>query len=117
MKRNDKMIDIIAHSEYYGKYLEYTMIDIKAAENSLADGIEMDVSFTKDKELVVIHDETVNRTTDGKGLVSEFNLKDLKKLDAGANHSNSFKKEEILTLKEYLDWTSETNLMLNIEIK
>src|SRR5699024_1241860 len=57
------------------------------------------------------------RTTDGKGLVSEFNLKDLKKLDAGANHSNSFKKEEILTLKEYLDWASETNLMLNIEIK
>src|SRR5699024_6798498 len=63
------------------------------------------------------HDETVNRTTDGKGLVSEFKLKDLKKLDAGANHSNSFKKEEILTLKEFLDWASETNLILNIEIK
>ena len=111
------MIDIIAHRGYSGKYPENTMTAFKAAERSLADGIEMDVRFTKDKQLVVIHDETVNRTTDGKGLVSEFNLKDLKKLDAGANHSNSFKKEEILTLKEYLDWASETNLMLNIEIK
>src|SRR5699024_10984311 len=35
----------------------------------------------------------------------------------GANHSNSFKKEEILTLKEFLDWANETNLILNIEIK
>src|SRR5690625_7430570 len=77
----------------------------------------MDVIIKKDKQHVVIHDETVNQTTDGKVYVSEFKLKDLKKLDAGANHSNSFKKEEILTLKEFLDWASETNLLLNIEIK
>src|SRR5699024_12486286 len=49
--------------------------------------------------------------------VSEFNLEDLKKLNAAAHHSNYFKKEEILTLKEFLDWASETNLILNIEIK
>src|SRR5699024_12122225 len=71
MKRNDKMIEIIAHRGYSGKYPENTMTAFKAAEKSLADGIEMDVRFTKDKQLVVIHDETVNRTTDGKGLVSD----------------------------------------------
>src|SRR5690625_5210271 len=98
------MIDIIAHRGYSGKYPENTMTAFKAAERSLADGIEMDVRFTKDKQLVVIHDETVN-------------LKDLKKLDYVANHSNYFKKEEILTLKEHLDLACETNLMLNIEIK
>src|SRR5699024_8935951 len=117
MKRNDKMIDIIAHRGYSGKYPENTMTAFKAAERSLADGIKMYVRFTKDKQLVVINDKTVNRITDGKGIISECNINDLKKLDARTNHSKSFKKEEILTLKEYLDWASETNLMLNIEIK
>src|SRR5699024_908080 len=105
------MIEIIAHRGYSGKYPENTMTALKEAEKSVAAGIKMDSGYTKDKQLVVIHDKTVNRTTDGKGLVSEFKLKDLKKLDAGANHSNSFKKEEILTLKEFLDWASETNLI------
>src|SRR5699024_6109516 len=117
MKRNDKMIDIIAHRGYSGKYPENTMTAFKAAEKSLAEGIEMDVRFTKDKQLVVIHDETVNRKTDGKGLVSEFNLEDVKKLNAAAHHSNYFKKEEILTLKEFIDWANKSNIIFNIEIK
>src|SRR5699024_2720190 len=111
------MIDIIAHRGYSGKYPENTMTAFKAAEKSLADGIEMDVRFTKDKQLVVIHDETVHRTTDGNGLVSEFNIEDIKKINTAAQHSNYFKKEEILTLKEFLDWANETNLILNIEKK
>ncbi len=111
------MVEIIAHRGSSGDYPENTMTAFLKAEKALADGIEMDVRFTKDKVLVVIHDETVDRTTDGKGKVSEYNLVDLKKLNAGAHHPNYLKKEEILTLKEYLDWFSQTNLILNIELK
>lgn len=111
------MIEIIAHRGSSGSYPENTMTAFLEAEKAMADGIEMDVRYTKDKQLVVIHDETVDRTTDGKGKVSDYNLADLKKLNAAAHHPNHLKKEEILTLKEYLDWASKTNLILNIELK
>lgn len=111
------MVEIIAHRGSAGDYPENTMTAFLEAEKAMADGIEMDVRFTKDKQLVVIHDETVDRTTDGKGKVSEYNLADLKQLNAAANHPNHPKKEEILTLKEYLDWASKTHLILNIEVK
>lgn len=111
------MVKVIAHRGSSGGYPENTMTAFLEAERVQADGIEMDVRFTKDKKLVVIHDETVDRTTDGKGKVSSFNLTDLKKLNAGAKHPNYHNKEEILTLKEYLDWAHQTNLILHVELK
>ncbi len=111
------MVKIIAHRGSSGRFPENTMTAFLEAKNAGADGIEMDVRFTKDQELVVIHDETVDRTTDGKGKVSEYNLTELKKLNAGARYPNYDKHETILTLKEYLDWASQTNLILNIELK
>ena len=110
------MVEIVAHRGSSGKFPENTMRAFIEAEKTQVDGIEMDVRFTKDKELVVIHDETVDRTTDGRGKVSEYTLHDLKKLNAAANYSQ-YDKEEILTLKEYLDWASATNLTLYIELK
>ena len=111
------MVKIFAHRGSSGFYPENTMTAFLEAEKEQADGIEMDVRFTNDRELVVIHDETVDRTTDGKGKVSEYLLTDLKKLNAGANHPTSDKREEILTLKEFLDWAYQTKLLLNIELK
>lgn len=72
-----------------------------------ADLVEIDVRTSKDKELVVIHDSTLERTTNGKGLVRDFTLAELKKLDAG-------KEERIPTLKEVLDLV---NNGLIVEIK
>ncbi|MFQ6113109.1 MAG: glycerophosphodiester phosphodiesterase [bacterium] len=67
-----------------------------------ADLIEMDVRETKDGELVIIHDETVDRTTNGTGKVSELTLKEIKELDAGSWFSPKFKGVRIPTLKEAL---------------
>lgn len=111
------MVKIIAHRGSSGRFPENTMTAFLEAKKAGADGIEMDVRFTKDRELVVIHDETVDRTTDGKGKVSEYILTELKKLNAGARYPNYDKYETILTLKEYLDWASQTDLILNIELK
>ena len=58
------------------------MISFEAAESFKADGIELDVQLTKDGKVVVIHDETVDRTTNGKGAVRNYVYEDLCKLDA-----------------------------------
>ncbi|MDP3765866.1 MAG: glycerophosphodiester phosphodiesterase family protein [Nanoarchaeota archaeon] len=75
---------------------ENTLLSIKKAISLGVDGVEIDVRGCKSNEIVVIHDEKVNRTTNGKGYVKDFNLKDLKKLDAG-------KGEEIPTLMEIIE--------------
>lgn len=81
-----------------------------------ADGVELDVQLTKDKKLVVIHDERVDRTTNGIGYVKDLTLKEIKKLDAGSYFSPKFAGERILTLEEALELTRNSKL-INIEIK
>jgi glycerophosphoryl diester phosphodiesterase len=76
-----------------------------------ADGVEFDVHASRDGEIVVIHDFSLERTTNGEGLVSQLNLAQLKQLDAGEG-------ETIPTLDELLDELKEhPNLLINIEIK
>ena len=75
---------------------ENTLLSVKKAIDFGVDGIEVDVRKCKSSEIVVIHDERVNRTTNGKGYVKDFNLKNLKKLDAG-------KGEKIPTLMEIIE--------------
>lgn len=60
-----------AHRGFKGKYPENTMLAFKKAIEAGADGIEFDVHLSKDGELVIIHDEFLDRTSDGEGLVSE----------------------------------------------
>jgi glycerophosphoryl diester phosphodiesterase len=111
------MTDIFAHRGSAGTRPENTMISFLEAERLGADGIELDVQMTKDNHLVVIHDELVNRTTNGKGRVEDFTLKDLQKLDAGSWFSRKYRNERIPTLKEVMDWIKSTDLSLNIELK
>ena len=63
---------IYAHRGYCAKYPENTMFAFQKAEKAGADGIELDVQLSKDGEVVVIHDEKVNRTTNGEGYVREL---------------------------------------------
>ena len=69
-----------AHRGFSGKYPENTMLAFRKALECGADGIEMDVQLTKDGELVVIHDERVDRTTNGTGNVRDYTLEELQKL-------------------------------------
>lgn len=82
-----------------------------------ADGIELDVQLTKDGQLVVIHDERVDRTTDGIGFVKDFTLKELKRLDAGIKFDKKFAGERIPSLYEVFELIGHKNFIVNIEIK
>lgn len=108
------MTQIFAHRGYSALYPENTIKAFLEAEKAGADGIELDVQLTKDGEIVVIHDETVNRTTDGTGFVKDFLYKDLIKLNA--NHKKG-KKEAIPSLIEVFEWLKTNKLLCNIELK
>lgn len=106
-----------AHRGFSGKYPENTLLAFEKAIEAGCDGIELDVQFTKDKELVVIHDERIDRTCNGKGLVSEYTLEELKQFDASYIYKDMYGKNEIPTLREYFDLVSHTDIVTNIELK
>ena len=81
-----------------------------------ADGIEFDVQLTRDGEVVVIHDFTLDATTNGSGPVSDHTLAELKMLDAGGWFDPDFAGEQIPTLQEVIDAVAG-RLLFNIEIK
>jgi glycerophosphoryl diester phosphodiesterase len=108
---------ILAHRGYAAEYPENTMLAFKEAKKASAEGLELDVQLTKDGELVVIHDEKVDRTTDGTGLVKDYNFKDLRKLDARFKFKSLPKNEQIPALDEVLEWLSGTGMVCNIELK
>ncbi|PGZ96423.1 hypothetical protein COE51_17460 [Bacillus pseudomycoides] len=108
---------IFGHRGAAGTYPENTMVSFQAAERFGADGIELDVQFTKDRKIVVIHDETVNRTTNGKGAVRNYLYEDLRALDASYTFYDKVGACRIPLLEEVLEWLETNNLFLNIELK
>lgn len=111
------MSKIFAHRGSAGTHPENTMAAYMEAERVGADGLEIDVQYTKDNKLAVIHDDTVNRTTNGKGRVRDYTLAELKNLDAGSWFSSEFHGARILSLEEVLEWIQGNELLLNIELK
>lgn len=109
--------EIFGHRGSAGTHPENTMISFKEAARVGADGIELDVQMTKDGELVIIHDETVNRTTNGKGWVKDFTLEEIKKLDASYKFKDKYGFCEIPTLKDVFDWARLNNILINVELK
>ncbi|MGA7870208.1 MAG: glycerophosphodiester phosphodiesterase family protein [Candidatus Binatus sp.] len=107
----------IAHRGASGTFPENTLSAFGAAINAGADMCELDVQLSRDGAVVVIHDETVERTTDGKGEVAELTLEELKRLDAGAKFKRgAVKGERIPTLDEVFAVISG-KCGLNIELK
>lgn len=80
-------------------------------------GAECDVQMTRDGELVVIHDEKVDRTTDGQGWVREFTLQELRRLNAGIRFPGPLRHELVPTMQEVLEVFDHTGATLNIELK
>ncbi len=106
---------IIAHRGASAYAPENTMAAFRKAVEMSADGIEFDVKCTRDGEMVIIHDQTLERTTNGLGKVIEKNLDDLRALDAGSSFSEEFKGEKIPLLSEVLEEFSN-KLLINIEL-
>ena len=93
-----------------------TLAAFRLAREMGADGVELDVQASKDGEAVVIHDFTVDATTDGQGAVKDKTLAELKELDAGSWFDTWFAGERIPTLEEVLVGVGH-QLLLNIELK
>lgn len=103
------MTELIGHRGYPAKYPENTILSFKKAVEFGCDGIELDVRLTRDNKVVVIHDKNLERTTDGKGIVSEYTLKELKKLDAGRG-------EKIPMLEEVLAEFNAIKFLIEIKV-
>ena len=95
---------------------ENTLSAFKKAVSMGAHMIEFDVRMTKDGHLVIMHDKTVDRTTNGKGLVSELSLKQIKELDAGSWKSEKFKGEQVPLLSEALAVIPD-DIWINVHLK
>ena len=113
------MTKIFAHRGSKGTHPENTLASFKEAVRVGSDGIELDVHLTKDGHLVVIHDETVDRTTKGTGEIRNLTLAEIKAMDAGSWFHNKYAGEKIPTLEEVLLLLTELgfNGQLNIELK
>jgi len=105
-------MQLIAHRGLYNSDIkENTLEAFLNAINNNYDGIELDIRYTKDKEIVVIHDSFINRTSDGKGKVSNYNYKELKKYNFGSKKV----KSKIPRLKDVLN--NINNKIIFIELK
>lgn len=107
---------LCAHRGAMKTHPENTIPAFRAAVKAGAQMIEFDVWLTSDNKMVVLHDATVDRTTDGKGKVADLKLAEIRKLDAGSWKSSEFTGIRIPTLKEVLDMMPY-NIWLNIHIK
>ena len=105
----------IAHRGYSVKYPENTLPAFEGAIEAGADMIELDIRISRDGHIVTIHDETIDRTSDGRGRIADLSLADLKRY----NYRNGHKDLDFVaipTLEEVLDRVGN-RVLLNIEIK
>ena len=107
---------IIGHRGFKKKYPENTLAGFRAAMDTGVPMIELDVTLSRDRKLVVIHDDTLDRTTNGHGPVGDQTLEQLKRLDAGSWFHSDFKGERLPQLVEVLKMVKGRG-MINIEIK
>ena len=106
---------VIAHRGASAHAPENSMASFKLAISHRADALEFDVKLTLDKQVVVIHDQTVDRTTNGTGRVNHLKLTEIKELDAGAWFGPQFRSEKIPTLNEVFE-TFGRQTFYNVEL-
>ena len=105
-----------AHRGASGYAPENTLEAFELAAKQKADGVELDVQLSKDGELVVIHDEIIDRVTDGKGKVKDYTVRELKSFKANQTHPE-YANSVIPTLAEVYDLLKPTGLEINVELK
>ncbi len=115
-KKKARVTKIWAHRGSSGFAPENTMPAFEVAKELDIDGIELDVQMTKDGELVVIHDETINRTSDGKGWVKDMTLEQLRQYNFAKNKP-AFGFVTIPTLREVYELFQNTDYVINVELK
>lgn len=111
-----KFPKIWAHRGASGYAPENTLEAFRLARDMGVDGVELDVQFTKDRQLVVIHDETIDRVSDGTGYVADYTLEELRKLRFNRTHPE-YEGCVIPTLREVLELLRPAGMTVNIELK
>ncbi len=106
---------LFAHRGASAHAPENTLASFELALSQHADAIELDAKLTADGEVVVIHDQTVERTTDGSGRVSQMTLAQLRELDAGSFFDIAFRGEKIPTLAEVFELVGQKTF-INVEL-
>lgn len=107
---------IFAHRGASLTHPENTISAFREALAQGVQGIELDIWETKDRELVIMHDKTLDRTTNGRGYISHHTLRQIRTLDAGSWKDTKFRSEKVPTLQEALSMMPPT-VMLNLHIK
>jgi len=111
------MIKNFAHRGFCSRYPENTLLAFEKALAEGVDGIENDVQLTKDGEIIIMHDESVDRTTNGAGWVKDLTLAQIKELDASEKFGGQFGVQRVPTLREYLELVKDEPIVTNIEMK
>ncbi|MBN3553727.1 glycerophosphodiester phosphodiesterase [Fictibacillus nanhaiensis] len=111
-----EQVQTVAHRGAAGYAPENTMAAFHKGVDMKADYIEIDVQETKDGELVVIHDVTLDRTTNGTGYVKDHTLEEIRQLDAGSYFGEEFKGEKVPTFEEVLDeFRGKTGILIELK--
>jgi len=108
---------IYANRGSSGTHPENTLAAFRAAAELPISGVVINVQLSKDGKVVVIHDEKLDRTTNGSGYVKDKTLDELKELDCGSWFSPEWSGEQIPTLDEVFDVFEETDHRLNVELR
>lgn len=115
---NRDEVIVAGHRGMRSLYPENTLLSIKEAIDAGVDMIETDLRLTKDKVVVLMHDDTVDRTTTGSGRVSDMTLEELRTLDAGGRMGKAYEGLKVPTLREFCELVDGCKeLLFNIEIK
>jgi glycerophosphoryl diester phosphodiesterase len=110
-------MEIWGHRGAYHFAPENTLTGFQIAADMGADGVELDIQLTKDGEAVVIHDETIDRVSSGRGRVIDYTLSELKKFNFNKRGITPPMFMEIPTLSETLALLAPTGMKVNIELK
>jgi glycerophosphoryl diester phosphodiesterase len=111
------MTEIWGHRGAYAFAPENTLKSFQIAAEMGANGVEMDIQLTKDGEIVVIHDEAIDRTSNGHGYVKDLSLSELKKINFNKRGITPPMFMEIPTLAEVFELLKPINIKINIEFK
>ncbi len=107
----------IAHRGFSGRFPENTLLAFQKAIEVGADGNEFDVHLTRDGVPVIHHDENLERTTNGTGLIGDFTFDELRQLDASARYAGLSAVQRIPSLREYFELINGIIIISNIELK
>ena len=120
MRQQAGVFAVQGHRGASGRAPENTLAAFRKAIEFGVDGMEMDLQVTRDGVVVIIHDDTLDRTTNGRGRVTDLRLDEVKQADAGTKFASAFHGERVPTLSEVITLvqaSGDERVRLNLEIK